>query len=65
MDRINLIKKALQNRKLDAMLVTQPDNRRYLSGFKAGDMNIGESSGALLIPRCGKPVLEHAVLACQ
>ena len=57
MDRLNQIKKTLQNRKLDALLVTQPDNRRYLSGFKAGDMNIGESSGALLVLRRGQPLL--------
>jgi Xaa-Pro aminopeptidase len=57
MDAVNRIKKALQNRKLDGLLVTQPDNRRYLSGFKAGDMNIAESAGALLIPRRGQPLL--------
>jgi Xaa-Pro aminopeptidase len=57
MDRINRIKKALQSRRLEALLVTQPDNRRYLSGFKAGDMNIAESSGALLILRRGQPLL--------
>lgn len=57
MKSISRLKKALQSRKLDALLVTQPDNRRYLSGFKASDMNIAESSGALLIPRCGQPIL--------
>lgn len=57
MDRLSRLIKALRRRKLDALLVTQPENRRYLSGFKAGDMNIAESSGALLIPRRGRPVL--------
>lgn len=57
MERLNRIQRALQSRKLDALLVTQPDNRRYLSGFKAGDMNIGESAGVLLIPRRGQPLL--------
>lgn len=57
MDRLNRIKKTLQRRKLDALLVTQPENRFYLSGFKAGDMNIGESSGALLILRRGQAIL--------
>lgn len=56
-DRIRRLKRALRHRKLDALLVTQPQNRRYLSGFTAGDMNINESSGALLIPRRGRPVL--------
>jgi len=57
MDRLTRIKKTLRNRKLDALLVTHPQNRRYLSGFKAGDMIINESSGALLIPRRGRPLL--------
>ena len=39
----------LKSRKIDALLITQPDNRRYLSGFKAGDLAITESSGALLV----------------
>ncbi|MCA1765777.1 MAG: Xaa-Pro peptidase family protein [Desulfobulbaceae bacterium] len=57
MDRLGRLKKKLRNRGLDALLVTQPQNRRYLSGFRAGDMNISESSGALLIPRRGRPLL--------
>ncbi len=57
MDRLSRLKAAMRSRNLDGLLVTQPDNRRYLSGFKAGDMNIGESSGVLLISRRGKPVL--------
>lgn len=57
MNAITRLKKTLHNRKLDGLLVTQPHNRRYLSGFKAGDMNIAESSGALLIPRRGQPLL--------
>ncbi len=57
MDAVKRLKKNLQNRKLDALLVSQPDNRRYLSGFKAGDMNIAESSGALLVARRGQPLL--------
>ncbi|MEN8135191.1 MAG: Xaa-Pro peptidase family protein [Thermodesulfobacteriota bacterium] len=57
MDRLKRLKKSLQNRQLDALLVTQPNNRRYLSGFKADDMNIAESSGALVIPRRGQPLL--------
>jgi Xaa-Pro aminopeptidase len=57
MDRLKRIKEVLRRRDLDALLVTQPENRRYLSGFAAGDMNIGESSGALLIPRRGQSVL--------
>jgi Xaa-Pro aminopeptidase len=57
MERINRLRKTLRGRRLDGLLVTQPDNRRYLSGFQAGDMNIGESSGALLVLRRGRPLL--------
>ena len=57
MDRLKRLKEVLRRRDLDALLVTQPENRRYLSGFAAGDMNIAESSGALLIPRRGQPIL--------
>lgn len=44
-------------RKLDAMLIGQPDNRRYLSGYSASDHGIGESAGALLIRRRGPDYL--------
>ena len=33
----------------DAVWIIQPENRRYLSGFKAGDTHLTESSGSLLI----------------
>jgi Xaa-Pro aminopeptidase len=38
-------------------LVSQPQNRRYLSGFTATDHDIGESSGVLLIPARGEGLL--------
>jgi Xaa-Pro aminopeptidase len=41
----------LAGRGLDALLITCPENRRYLSGFTAEDMGISESAGALLILR--------------
>lgn len=47
----------LRRRNLEALLVTQPENRRYLSGFQASDLSIAESSGALLIPAKGEPIL--------
>lgn len=34
---------------LQGHLILRPENRRYLSGFTAGDGQIGESSGCLLI----------------
>ncbi|MDH3346892.1 MAG: aminopeptidase P family protein [Desulfobulbaceae bacterium] len=55
--RLATLRKMLRRRKLDAILVTQPDNRFFLSGYTAPDHGIGESSGVLLIPRQGEPFL--------
>ncbi len=55
--RIKKLQQRLKRRKLDAILITQPHNRRYLSGFSAVDHDISESSGALLIPASGKGLL--------
>lgn len=57
MDNLDRLKALLRRQNLDALLVTQPDNRRFLSGYKAGDMNISESSGVLLVLRRGAPLL--------
>jgi Xaa-Pro aminopeptidase len=35
----------------DTLWIVQPENRRYLSGFRAGDTMLTESSGSLLITR--------------
>jgi Xaa-Pro aminopeptidase len=55
--RIKKIQKALRYRKLDAVLITEPHNRRYLSGYTAADHGIQETAGVLLIPQKGKPWL--------
>lgn len=55
--RLDRLRRALRRRGLDALLVTQPENRRYLSGFKAPDHGINESSGVLLLPVSGTPFL--------
>jgi Xaa-Pro aminopeptidase len=55
--RIKKIQAGLRRKKIDAILVTQPHNRRYLSGYTAADHDIGESSGALLIPAKKAPLL--------
>lgn len=47
----------LRRRHLDAMLISQPENRRYLSGFSAHDHSISESSGFLLILPGRRPFL--------
>ncbi|VAW33820.1 Aminopeptidase YpdF (MP-, MA-, MS-, AP-, NP-specific) [hydrothermal vent metagenome] len=57
MEKIKLVQARLRRRKLDAVLIGQPDNRLYLSGFNAPDYTINESSGFLLIPRAGQPFL--------
>ncbi|OQX17778.1 MAG: peptidase M24 [Desulfobulbaceae bacterium A2] len=55
--RLRRLRHLLERRSLDALLVTQPDNRRYLSGFRAKDHGIQESAGTLLIPLRGAPLL--------
>ena len=54
---LNRIQTSLKRRKLDGLLVTQPENRRYLSGYTATDHSINESAGVLLIPATGDPYL--------
>jgi Xaa-Pro aminopeptidase len=51
------LKARLQRRGLDAMLISQPHNRRFLSGFTPLDHGIEESAGVLLIRRRGRPLL--------
>ena len=51
------LKKKLRRNKIDALLVSQPENRRYLSGYCSQDHTISESSGFLYIPARGKSLL--------
>lgn len=55
--RIAKLQKQIRKKQLDGLLVTEPHNRRYLSGYSAVDHNIGESSGVLLIPAKGDGLL--------
>lgn len=55
--RIKKIQAALRRKKRDAILITQPHNRRYLSGYTAADHDISESAGTLLIPARKDPIL--------
>lgn len=55
--KLDRIQRGLKGRKLDALLVTQPENRRYLSGYTARDHAINESAGVLFIPAEGEPYL--------
>lgn len=56
-ERISRLQQALAKQKVDALLVTQPENRLYLSGYTGADHGIQESAGALLIPAKGRPAL--------
>ncbi len=51
------LKKILRRKKIDALLISQPENRRYLSGYGAPDHSIAESSGYLYIPVRGQALL--------
>ncbi|WP_417911116.1 M24 family metallopeptidase [Candidatus Electronema sp. PJ] len=55
--RIHKLQASLRSRNLDAILITEPANRRYLSGYTPVDHDIQESSGILLIPKKGSPWL--------
>ncbi|MDO5535938.1 MAG: Xaa-Pro peptidase family protein [Desulfovibrionaceae bacterium] len=47
----------LAERSLDALLITSPSNRYYLSGFELHDVQFNESSGCLVITRSGRDFL--------
>jgi Xaa-Pro aminopeptidase len=49
--RLTALRETLTHGSPDTLWVTQPENRRYLSGFKAKDTQLNESSGSLLINR--------------
>jgi Xaa-Pro aminopeptidase len=49
--RIRLLRERLDRVPFDTLWVLQPENRRYLSGFKATDGQLTESSGSLLISK--------------
>lgn len=51
--RIDKIQAVLRRKKLDGLLVSQPENRRYLSGYSALDHGIAETAGVLLVPAKG------------
>jgi Xaa-Pro aminopeptidase len=52
--RIAKLQEKLKRKKVDCLLVSTPENRRYLCGYRGGDHGIGESSGLLLVPARGK-----------
>jgi len=48
-NRLKNLRKKLTDKTPDMLWIVQPENRRYLSGFKAVDTQLNESSGSLLI----------------
>lgn len=56
-DLIPHLQHILKRRGLDAVLISQPENRRFLSAFTAVDHSIGESSGLLLVFANSRPLL--------
>ncbi|MBP3731355.1 MAG: aminopeptidase P family protein [Mailhella sp.] len=48
------LRKLMQEEKLDTLLISQPANRFYLSGFELHDCQCNESSGCLIIRADGK-----------
>lgn len=57
MKSLEKIRAAISRKGVEALLVTQPENRRYLSGYTATDLSITESSGVLLVPKHRAPLL--------
>ena len=55
--RLAMVRDELGRLGLDALLVANPYNRRYLSGFSARDHGIEESSGLLLVTQRGQAML--------
>ena len=47
--RIATLQAKLRRRQIDAILISKPENRRYLCGFRDGDHGIAETSGLLLV----------------
>src|SRR5215213_11244573 len=48
-DRLGTVRAMLSERGLDAVLVTHPANRRYLSGYSGDDVAPNSSAGVLLL----------------
>jgi Xaa-Pro aminopeptidase len=48
-NRVDKLRGTFQDLGIDTLWIVRPENRRYLSGFKAPDGQLTESSGSLLI----------------
>lgn len=56
-ERREKVRQKLAEEKLDALLVSYPTNRFYLSGFELHDGQCNESSGHILVQKNGKDIL--------
>lgn len=52
--RVRKLQARLRRKKIDAILISQPENRRYSSGYQAADHGISETSGLLFVPARGE-----------
>ena len=50
-NRLKILRKEMADNAFSAFLVSKPENRRYLSGFKAMDSQLDETSGYLFITK--------------
>src|SRR5438477_11939348 len=50
-DRLRRLRDALSSRDLDALLISQPESRYYLSGYAGHDLPPRDSAGYLLLTR--------------
>ena len=48
-NRLNSLRSKFDSLGVDTVWIIRPENRRYLSGFKAADVQLDESSGSLFI----------------
>ena len=55
--RLKRLRSRLRRKRIDAILISRPENRRYLSGYRAPDHGINETSGLLFIPVRGRAQL--------
>lgn len=56
-ERITRLRNRLKRKRIDAILISRPENRRYLSGYRAPDHGINETSGLLFISARGRAQL--------
>ena len=60
MSRLDRTKQILADQELDALVVSHPANRFYLSGFPADDHGPDESSGVVLVDPVAATLLVSA-----